>query len=483
MGCKQCKFLGVKPSVRPDESVVWDGHNTVLRVRPVLHHEPIVLSLDDATPRIHKRARKCKFKDTDFPSSSTLDTLPVELIYHLLDQLDTFTIVTSLYNVCKRLNSIIQHYDQYHLHFKSIPISYFYRVCSVIRPEQVVSLTLSDGHENVGLVKLFLETFQLESFHRLRTLTLLNIADNEQISKIFLSVNDQLQHLAIENVQETYNETVMDILMTLIRKPVLRTLTLDIERERLLNAPIVWAAECSLREIRFVGMCNITLFRNILLCSPNLEIFEAFDIDMDDEWVEDEDEDEENPIDHREMLPIANASNLKSLSLVYARNDMERLKWFLPQFTSLTYFKYLNIYDYHLESIHVNEYAMFDGQSWEQMLGQCQRFEFILTAQLHNQGWHHPGALESFQTRFWQEKNWPVAFEKFENVALLYSIPYAHHSYYYDRATFSSIPNNRFLLRKSMENITKLRVNLMAVNHLDKQVRELTDDQDGFNVF
>lgn len=479
MGCKQCKFVGIKPSVQPDRDLAWDGQDIVARVRPVLKNRPIILSLDDVSPRIQKRSRICKFKNTDFPSSSTLDTLPVELIYHLLDQLDAFTIFTSLYNVCTRFNSIIQSYDQYHLHFKSIPMSYFHRVCSVIRPEQVVSLTLSDGHDNVGLVKLFLDKFQMESFRRLRTLTLINVADNEQISKIFLSVTDQLQRLSIENVNETYNETVMDILLTLIGKPTLQTLILDIERERLLNSPIIWTAECSLREIRLVGLCNITLFRNILVGSPNLEIFEAFDIDLDDEWVDDDD-DEDNPTGHREMLPITNASNIKSLSLVYARNDMEKLEWFLSQFTALTHLKYLNIYDYHPGSVDVSDYSVFDGQRWEKLLGHCKRFEFILTAHLDDQHWNNHRALATFQTRFWQEKNWQIALEQFESVLLLYSIPFVHHSYHYDRAVFSSMPNNRFLLSKSMENITKLRINLPAVNQLEKQVRQRVDDHDSF---
>ena len=40
-------------------------------------------------------------------------TLPVELIYHILDQLDSLTIFLSCRNVCIRLNDITNTYSRY----------------------------------------------------------------------------------------------------------------------------------------------------------------------------------------------------------------------------------------------------------------------------------------------------------------------------------------------------------------------------------
>ena len=151
-------------------------------------------------------------------------------------------------------------------------------------------------------------------------------------------------------------------------------------------------------------------FRNILLYSPNLRKFQAYDIDFDDEWIDHDDDDDENEnendeIEHREMLPIINASNLISVSLVYGRNEMEKLEWFLPQLTKLEYFKYLNIYDFHLESIYESDYSLINGERWEKLLYNCKKFEFIFTIHFDDDTWNIHHYLSTFQTIFWQNKN------------------------------------------------------------------------------
>jgi hypothetical protein len=442
MGCKQCKIFLTKHEQNTN-------HNSTMIIQPQT-----------------KKIRKFQMKILDYPLIPTLDNLPVELIYHILDRLDTNTIFTSLYNVCKRLNLILQTFDQYKLNLKSISMPYFHHICSLIRPEQIVSLTLSDGKETVGLVELFLEKFPIESFKRLRSLTLINIDDNEQMIRIFLSITDELKILSIENSNEIYDDAVMDILMIIIEKKSLEKLSLDIERTRILNPSIIWPIKSFLQEIKLVGLCNISLFRRILLSAPNLKKFQAFDIDFDDEWIDDDD-DEEDEIDHRQILPIINACNLISLSLIYGRNEMEKFEWLIPQLTELKYFKYLNIYDFHIESIYESDYSLLDGQRWEKLLEHCQQFEFIFTIHIDDdddESWNVHHHLSTFQTRFWKEKNWNIVLEHYEKILLIYSLPYAHNSHYYDRPIFFSIPNNPFLLSKSMDNVTKLRINMSAVN-------------------
>jgi hypothetical protein len=477
MGCKQCKILFTKHHQNINNNHI----NSTIIIQPSSpsipnNNKQIIISLNDTSPKICKRHRKFQFTTLDFPSSPTLDNLPVELVYHILDRLDTYTIFTSLYNVCKRLNSILYTYDQYDLDLKSIPISYFHRISSLIRPEQIISLTLSDGNNNVGLVELFLKKFHIESFKRLRSLKLVNIDDNEQMIKILISLTDKLQILSIENSNEIYNDTVIDILMTIIGKQSLYKLSLDLERNRILSPSITWPTECFLQEIKLVGLCNMSLFRNILLYSPNLKKFQAYDIDFDDEWIDhnDDDENEDDEIEQRQMLPISNASNLTSMSLIYARNEMEKLEWLLPQLTELKYFKYLNIYDFHIESIYESDYSLIDGERWEKILYNCNQFEFIFTIHFDDDSWNVHHYLSTFETQFWQDKNWNIVLEQYEKILLIYSLPYAHNSHYYDRLTFCSRPNNPYLLSKSMENVTKLRINMNAVNNLENQVSKMT---------
>jgi hypothetical protein len=44
-------------------------------------------------------------------------TLPVELVYRILDNLDQLTILLSVCDVCTRLNAIIETYHRYQVKF------------------------------------------------------------------------------------------------------------------------------------------------------------------------------------------------------------------------------------------------------------------------------------------------------------------------------------------------------------------------------
>jgi hypothetical protein len=55
----------------------------------------------------------------------TLPTLPVDLVYRILDHLNDKTIFLSLRNVCQRLNTIIDTYHRYQVNFSFIfPVSF-----------------------------------------------------------------------------------------------------------------------------------------------------------------------------------------------------------------------------------------------------------------------------------------------------------------------------------------------------------------------
>ncbi|CAF1483784.1 unnamed protein product [Rotaria sp. Silwood1] len=465
MGCKQCKIFTTKHENYKTKSTIIEQNSI-----SIPNNEPTQI----LSNKINSN-KQIKFTTIDSSLLPTLDNLPVELIYYILKQLDTYTIFTSLYNVCSRLNLILHTYDQYDLNLNSISMSYFYHICSLINPGQIISLTLSDGNDNIGLVKLFLKKFPIESFKRLHSLTLVNIDNNEQMIKIFLSITDQLEILSIKNTNEYYNDTFIDILMTSLEKKSLYKIYLDIEKNRFLNSTIIWPDKCFLKEIKLIGFCNITLFRTILINSPYLKKFQAYDIDLDDEWIDDDDDDDDDDdeIEQHQMLPILNTSNLISLSLVYTRNEMEKIEWLLTQFTQLKYFKYLNIYDFSIESIYESDYSLVDGQRWEKILYNYNQFEFIFTIHMDDEAWNFHNYLPTFQTKFWQDKNWNIAYEQYDRILLIYSLPYPHDTHYYDCSTFFSIAYNPFLLNKSLQNVTKLRINMTAVNNLEKRVSKI----------
>jgi hypothetical protein len=50
----------------------------------------------------------------------SLHTLPVALVYCILDNLDLLTILLSVKNVCRRLNTITDAYNRYQVNFSFI---------------------------------------------------------------------------------------------------------------------------------------------------------------------------------------------------------------------------------------------------------------------------------------------------------------------------------------------------------------------------
>jgi hypothetical protein len=56
----------------------------------------------------------------------SLITLPVELIYRILDNLDLLAILLSFRNVCKRLDAIIDAYQPYQVCFCVLSINLYF---------------------------------------------------------------------------------------------------------------------------------------------------------------------------------------------------------------------------------------------------------------------------------------------------------------------------------------------------------------------
>ncbi len=104
-----------------------------------------------------------------------LDILPVELIHHLLNHFSAHEILYTFTNVSSYIDDVLLKYSNYCVNFKSVTRKEFESVCQRIKPDQVVSLTLSDDEYTPGLVELFLFRFEINQFTRLRSLTLVEV--------------------------------------------------------------------------------------------------------------------------------------------------------------------------------------------------------------------------------------------------------------------------------------------------------------------
>lgn len=160
-----------------------------------------------------------------------LDQLPVELIHSVFNYFSTPELLDTFYNVNDYVNASLQSYSSYQLNFQAISKYRFDLICHHVRPEQVISLILSDEDNTSGLSNLFFSRFPIEQFIRLRSLTLLHIECNS-LKLIFanlhkfcqlhsLSFDDQLiryEHSSQNEVVPSYLTAInMDILPQLDR--------------------------------------------------------------------------------------------------------------------------------------------------------------------------------------------------------------------------------------------------------------------------
>ncbi len=72
-------------------------------------------------------------------NSRNLHTLPAELVYRILDNVDETTILFSFRDVCLRLNQTIDTYDRYKVNSKRIN-KFNYTDCCLSRSKELVFL-------------------------------------------------------------------------------------------------------------------------------------------------------------------------------------------------------------------------------------------------------------------------------------------------------------------------------------------------------
>jgi hypothetical protein len=200
----------------------------------------------------------------------SLYTLPIELIYRILDILDNKTILFSFGNVCKRFHSIIHTYNQYKFNFKSISKPYFHSVCHLIHPENIISLTLSNDQRTPDQIKSFLLFFQIEQFIRLRSLTLIEIDENDfhtifQSKNILSSLSLTFRHHIL------HNSKTLPLLSSIISNKNLRHLDFALSSSKIDD--LSWPNQCLLQSLIISNRLNFNQFFTILSHSLQLKKF------------------------------------------------------------------------------------------------------------------------------------------------------------------------------------------------------------------
>ena len=101
-----------------------------------------------------------------------LDSLPVELVHIIFAYFWAHEILVTFSDVSPYVDAILVAYSSYQVDFQSILRCHFDLICNRLRPNQIVSLILSDYDDTPHLSKTFLSRFDIQSLTRLRSLTL-----------------------------------------------------------------------------------------------------------------------------------------------------------------------------------------------------------------------------------------------------------------------------------------------------------------------
>jgi hypothetical protein len=123
-------------------------------------------------------------------SCCLFDRLPIELLHMLFTYFLAHDILLTFTDVSDYMNAILLAYSSYRVDFRSMCQLDLNLICHRMRPEQIVSLILSDSNPTS---EFFFSRFHIEQFRHLQSLTIIEI-EYDSIKSIFTNI-DKLDRL------------------------------------------------------------------------------------------------------------------------------------------------------------------------------------------------------------------------------------------------------------------------------------------------
>jgi hypothetical protein len=382
-------------------------------------------------------------------SSASLYTLPIELLHRIIDYTDTETIFFSFRNVCKRFYTIVNTYTQHQLDFRSLTKPTFYLMSHRIQPENVISLIISDAHKIPLQIDLFISLFDISSFTRLRSLTLIQI--DESNLRIYLKYVNTCSlvslSIAYRNQWKPTDETIS--FFSSFFEKVNNLQKLDLKINGLIINTIRWPKPCPVRHLSLTLCGTNTQISDILFYFPQLETLMLNDIFKHD-------------IGKPVSAPVGIKSKPKSLTI-------EGYPMFMNMVISILSFTSTLI---HLKLIGWPMMSDFswDGYWWTEFiqhnLPQLRIFEFFFEKQIDykDDTCDIESIMTPFRTPFWLEKRWYVTCDYYKNThkLKLYSIPICKSIILYECISNKiSSSNSTHDISNMMDNVHSLHLSMI----------------------
>lgn len=344
-----------------------------------------------------------------------LTTLPVELIYKILDNVPTFDIFLSLFLVNKRLRSVATAYECFQPNFTSVVTkinkTQFDFICTqLIRlSSQIISLTLFDKNDPLTPTKnafFFLRiSYMNGKFSNLHSLNLTYIDYDTWYlfkARLPLTIKKLSIHLVYNGGPNSAFFTSETLCEFLFFSPLLEYLSIKMSNysENLVtlrrrNPPMF-------SSIQYFHLDGITIdISSLFLLVPNLHTLEV------------------NFHNSRNIIGIVHnqPQHLQRLKLEFYAITWTLTATLLSSFPQLGY---LTVIANDLDS------DMADGNAWAELLREVKHFDCKLQF-CWNAFTEQSINLDSFRTKFWlEEKQWFVHYE--QKVDTDYSILYTNSS-------------------------------------------------------
>ncbi|CAF4287981.1 unnamed protein product [Rotaria socialis] len=198
-------------------------------------------------------------------------TLPTELLYLILDQLDTNDILFSFRNVCTQFRAIADNYNRYKINFNdAMPKTIIRRIRRSIRLENILSLNFSSNRSMSNKIKLFFPLVGTDQLMCLRSLNLCGLIERDlNVIMHHITTIPTLTSLSLtENYRKPMSADTIAALSSIIALQGLRSLVLHVDISTM-NA-IVWPDQCTIRQL-IMRVCTHKQLHQILRHSPNLQ--------------------------------------------------------------------------------------------------------------------------------------------------------------------------------------------------------------------